>query len=259
MGPRAPSVRWPLHDQNRRNQSAVGQSGGVHPRGRFDNKKPETKKPEIAQQSPVRADPTPKVRLSPAKVVSKAVESLQIGNGFGGTPGFRRCRRTRSDCVEGGVEESSRSSDTSQSRLSSRRRVLSTTSASNTPHVQDADARGGCGSTAIGAHLSGAVGCRLGRSRSISAGSRRALPEKPEELGDTSELADLRRQVQHLRKERDSWLSNRGGYHQTDGVGGIPADPSSLMLGLIEAGDAKRRCLGNMGSSMPSSLTISVR
>ena len=64
---------------------------------------------------------------------------------------------------------------------------------------------------------------------------RREAGALPEELGDTSELADLRRQVQQLRKERDSWLSNRGGSHQTDGVGGIPADPSSLMLGLIKA------------------------
>ena len=39
-----------------------------------------------------------------------------------------------------------------------------------------------------------------------------ALPEKPKEPRDTSELADPRRQVQQLRQERDSWLSNRGGY-----------------------------------------------
>ena len=82
-------------------------------------------------------------------------------------------------------------------------------------------------------------------------------PEKPKELGDTSELANLRRQVQLLRQERDSWLSNRGGHHQTDGVGAIPTDPSSLMLGLIEEGDAKRRCVGNGGSSMPCSLANS--
>ena len=74
MDPRPPSVRRSRHNPNRHTQSAVSRSGGVHPQGRFVNKKPETKKPEAAQ--PVRADPTPKVRLSPSEVVSKAAAKV---------------------------------------------------------------------------------------------------------------------------------------------------------------------------------------
>ena len=81
-------------------------------------------------------------------------------------------------------------------------------------------------------------------------------PEKPKENGDTSELVDFRRQVQLLRQERDSWLSNRGRHHQTDGVGAIPADPSSLMLGLIEEGDAKRRCVGFVDAFFSGKLRV---
>ena len=85
----------------------------------------------------------------------------------------------------------------------------------------------------------------------LEALRREASGIPPQEPGDnTPELADFRRQVQQLRQERDNWLSNRGGSLQTDGFGGNPTDPSSLMLGLVEAGDAKRRCLGTSTSSV---------
>ena len=46
MGPRPPSVRWPPAHQNRRNQSAAGQSGAGKVKSRVESKKPESKVPK---------------------------------------------------------------------------------------------------------------------------------------------------------------------------------------------------------------------
>ena len=77
------------------------------------------------------------------------------------------------------------------------------------------------------------------------------LPQT-EVSGESSELRDLRRQVDQLRQERDAWMSTSGAH----GRFGNTIRRSTLMLGLIEAGNAKRRCVNP--SAMPSSLANSV-
>ena len=74
----------------------------------------------------------------------------------------------------------------------------------------------------------------------------RACPAPPasytEPSIETTELRDLRREVEQLRWERNEWLAKPNSQFTED----VGDSRSSRMAGLIDAADAKRRCLEPM-------------
>ena len=74
----------------------------------------------------------------------------------------------------------------------------------------------------------------------------RACPAPPashtEPSIETTELRDLRREVEQLRRERNEWLAKPNSQFTED----VGDSRSSRMAGLIDAADAKRRCLEPM-------------
>ena len=239
MGPRPPSVRWPRAQQNRRNQSAAGQRGAGKVPSKVENKKPESKVPKKDPEA------VPKVRVSPQKQPSRHQRELpgwkqlwlfsriqtkqMVQKSFSCKDSLKKAR------VQAAPTNPGHRLDECQQYVARARRRLE--------KEQSAVAEGQCLAQTLQQQLDAGL-AELEALRREATG----IPQEPGD--DTSELADLRRQVQQLRQERDNWLSNRGGPLQADGVGGNPIDTSSLMLGLVEAGDAKRRCLGSSTSSV---------
>ena len=239
MGPRPPSVRWPRAQQNRRSQSAAGQRGAGKVPSKVEKKKPESKVPKKDLEA------VPKVRVSPAEAAVKAsarvarleaaLAVLEDSDEADGAEVVQLKESLKKARVQAAPANPGRRLDECQQYVARARRQLE--------KAQSVVAEAQCLAQTLQQQLDAGLAELEALWREATG-----IPQEP---GDnTSELSDLRRQVQQLMQERDSWLSNRGGPLQADGVGGNPIDPSSLMLGLVEAGDAKRRCLGSSASSV---------
>ena len=238
MGPRPPSVHWPRAQQNRRNQSAAGQRGAGKVPSKVENKKPESKVPKKDPEA------VPKVRVSPAEAAVKAsarvarleaaLAVLEDSDEADGAEVVQLKDSLKKARVQAAPTNLGRLDECQQYVARARRRL---------EKAQSAVAEAQCLAQTLQQQLDAGL-AELEALRREATG----IPQEP--VDNTSEVADLRRQVQQLRQERDNWLLNRGGHQQADGVGGKPTDPSSLMLDLVEAGDAKRRCLGSSTSSV---------
>ena len=232
-GPRPPSVCWPPAHQNRRNQSAAGQSGAGKVKSRVKSKKPESKVPK---KDLVQPEAIPKVRVSHRSSSEGFSESCQVGSSVGCSRGFGRCRRRRSDCVEGVIEESAGSSGTNQPRPSSRR-VPAVRVPHKTPTREGPIRR--C-SAAFGTDITGTVARRFSGNRSVASGGCRCSSGprgqhvrvgRSSSAGATIDARTRQLVVERIVADRWSWRKTNRSFE--------------FNVGLVEAGDAKRRCLGS--------------
>ena len=251
MGPRPPSVRWPAAHQNRRNVPSK--------RGKFENQKPDIQKPEVAKNQRPKSQDTKKtetpsrVRLTPAETVSKAAAKV-----------------TRLEAALAALEDSDDADGAEATALKEALKKARAQAAPSNPgrrldECQQYVARAARRLEKAKAAVAEAQQLEQLYQEQLATGladlealrkEASCLPQT-EVSGDSSELRDLRRQVDQLRQERDAWMSTSGGPQPMEGLGTQSDGRSTLMLGLIEAGDAKRRCVGNP-SAMPSSLANSV-
>ena len=200
MGPRPASARWPLA-QNRRNQSA-GQRGAGKVPSRVESKKPE---PSVPKKDPVGPEAVPEVRVSLAEAAVKAstrvarleaaLAILEDSDDADGAEVVQLKDSLKKARVQAAPTNPGRCLDKYQQYVARARRWLEKAQ-SAVPEAQ---------------RLAQTLQEQLDAGLAELEALRREASGIPQEPGDnTSELTDLRRQVQQLRPERGNWLSKRG-------------------------------------------------